>query len=177
MDTLQGEIINCVNILKDNSSEVGQRYLKRTQEGSLTRDENPVTHFCVYFLPFNPANKQVFLVHHKKANKWISPGGHIDKGEHLIETLNREISEELGVKNFFSVIPHPFLITITPIKSTAVPCREHFDIWFLLKTDGSNFQVDPQEFYSTKWVTLTEAEQIITDKANLKAIKKIKVRI
>ena len=173
MDTLTAEIINCATILKDEDSGVRQRFIRRTEEGLLTRDENPVTHFCIYFLPFNPDTKEVFLVHHKKANKWISPGGHIDKGEHLLGAINREIAEELGVKNFFSRLPDPFLITITPIQSTVQPCREHLDIWFLLKTDGSNFKVDQQEFYNTKWFTLTEAGQIIVDEPNLKAIQNI----
>jgi hypothetical protein len=44
------------------------------------------------------------------------------------------------------------------------------DIWFLLETDGGNFNVDPHEFYNTKWMTLEEAKNMITDKANLKAV-------
>lgn len=169
METLAEEIINSVNILKDVDSVIRQRYMQRVQEGFLTRDENPATHFCVYFLPFHPATKQVFLVHHKKANKWISPGGHIDKEESLQEALNREIGEELGVKNFFSKPPQPFLLTITHINEK-IACKEHLDIWFLLKTDGLNFKVDPQEFYKTGWFDLTEAKQIIGDNANFKAI-------
>lgn len=174
MGTLAEEIINCVSILKDNDGKVEQRFMERVKEGLLTRDENSVTHFCIYFLPFNPRTKQVFLVHHKKANKWISPGGHIDKGEYLLGALNREISEELGVKNFFTKLPDPFLITITPIQSATQLCKEHLDIWFFLKTDGLSFEVDPQEFYNTKWLTLTEAEQIIVDEPNLKAIQSLK---
>jgi len=169
MSMLTEEIINIINTLKDEDVAVRQRYMKRVQEGLLTRDENSATHFCVYFLPFNPATKQVFLVHHKKANKWISPGGHIDKGESLIIALNREISEELGVKDFFSETPTPFLLTITHINEK-ISCKEHLDIWFILKTDGSNFKVDPQEFYNTGWFSLTEAKQIIVDNANSKAI-------
>ena len=172
MNTLAEEIINSVNILKDEDAEVSQRYIQRVKEGLLTREENHSSHFCIYFLPFNPATKQVFLVHHKKANKWISPGGHIDKGEHLLGALNREIAEELGVKDFFSEQPTPFLLTITHINEK-VACKEHLDIWFLLKTDGSNFKVDPQEFYNTGWFSLTEAKLIIVDEPNLKAIQKI----
>ncbi|HVO28865.1 MAG TPA: hypothetical protein VMT81_02700, partial [Candidatus Paceibacterota bacterium] len=65
------------------SSEVATRYVARAGEGNLTRDEDPATHFCVYFLPYNPATKQIFMVHHKKAGIWLAPGGHIDRGESL----------------------------------------------------------------------------------------------
>src|SRR3989339_1007678 len=92
-------------------------FLKRLEEGSFTRDENPQSHFCAYFLPYNTENKKVFIIHHKKSNLWISPGGHIDQGEGFLETLDREIEEELGVKNLFKELPSPFLCTITPIKN------------------------------------------------------------
>lgn len=145
-------------------------YLRRLKEGLLTRDENPSSHFCAYFLPYDNRNKKVFLVHHKKAKSWISPGGHIDRGEVLVDTLNREISEELGLKNFFQQTPKPFLLTITPIDHEIIPCKMHFDIWFPMPTNGDNFEVDKQEFYDTRWFTLPEAKKIVTDPANKKAL-------
>lgn len=51
-----------------NCEEILNLFQKRLNQGKLTRDENPETHFCVYFLPYNPQNKKVFLVHHKKSN-------------------------------------------------------------------------------------------------------------
>jgi 8-oxo-dGTP pyrophosphatase MutT (NUDIX family) len=169
MRLLNEEIINCVNNLKDEDFSLRQKYLQRVAEGNLTRDENPVTHFCVYFFPFNPVAKQVFLVHHKKANKWIPPGGHINKGENLWQALNREISEELGVSEYFKEQPIPFLLTITPINQSFT-CKEHFDVWFLLKTNGADFQVNAREFYNTGWFSRADAKEIVVDDAITKAL-------
>ncbi len=152
--------------------EASQRFLAVLNEGGgLTRDEGNMSHFCVYFVPYNTKTKQLFIVHHKKSGLWLSPGGHIDKGELLLDALNREIKEELGVANFFSTLPQPFLISVTPINNPVQPCKEHLDIWFLVETYGSNFNVDLQEFYATKWVSLEEAKSIVTDPANQKAIE------
>lgn len=149
-------------------------FLKRLEEGLLTRDENPQSHFCAYFLPYNANTKQIFLGHHKKSNLWISPGGHIDKGEDLLETLNREIEEELGVQNFFRDLPPPFLLTITSIENQTQPCKTHFDIWFLVDTDGALFHIGPKEFHDTQWLAIGEAEKIVIDQANRNALKILK---
>src|SRR5438552_239622 len=80
-------------------------YTQRLTERAYTRDENARSHFCVYFLPFNSKKGEVFIVHHKKSGLWLSPGGHIDRGEILIDTVNREIKEELGVESYFKKLP------------------------------------------------------------------------
>ncbi len=151
-------------------ADVRERYQKRLPAGNLTRDENNQSHFCAYFLPYNPHTGEIFLVHHKKAGLWLSPGGHIDRGENLLTTLNREIEEELGVAKSFQKLPQPFLLSITPIQNTTQPCKEHFDVWFLFQTDGKNFQINPREFHDTKWAAPNYAKSILTDAANLKAM-------
>lgn len=175
MATLNEQVKQVAENFFAKEPQASKHYLERLTEGNpLTRDEGGLFHFCVYFLPYNPKAKQIFIVHHKKSGLWLSPGGHIDKGELLLNALNREIGEELGIKNFFAELPQPFLITVTPIDNPAQPsCKEHLDIWFLVETDGSNFNVDPQEFHSTKWVSLDEAAKILTDKNNLKALELI----
>ncbi len=158
------------NIICDNP-ETFNAYQQKIKEGALTRDENPQSHFCAYFLPYNPKNKKVFIIHHKKSGLWLSPGGHIDKGETLLEALNREINEELGVKNCFKEEQSPFLLTITPIENRVQLCKIHYDAWYLVPTNGSNFNINPTEFHDAKWLTIEEARKIVTDQANIKALE------
>jgi 8-oxo-dGTP pyrophosphatase MutT (NUDIX family) len=168
---LHDQILNIVDSSTCDSESTRISYLKRLEEGAFTRDENPKTHFCAYFLPYDNKTKKVFMIHHKKSGLWLSPGGHIDKGERLLTTLNREINEELGVKNFFKQLPSPFLLTITPIENKTQPCKAHYDIWFLVKTDGHDFKVGTEEFHDAKWMTIKEAKEIVTDPANIKALE------
>ena len=152
---------------------VSDFWLQRLDAGELTRDECKESHFCVYFLPYDSATRTVLLVHHKKAGLWLSPGGHIDLGESLIQTLNREIAEELGVSGKTSAEIEPFLLTVTPIDNSNQACKEHLDIWYRFETDPSELRVDLTEFHETGWVTLGEARQMITDPPNLKAIDRM----
>ena len=172
-DILTEEIKKIINPSICSSSKIYDEFLTRAKKGKPTRDEEKATHFCVYFLPYNPETKKIFIIHHKKSGLWLSPGGHIDKGEVLFETLKREIKEELGFVYNPSEKLLPFLLTITPINNIVHPCKIHYDLWYGIETNGDNFQVDFTEFHDTKWLTVDEAKKIITDQPNLQAISKI----
>lgn len=168
---LYDQISGIINISICSDKNTYENFHRRVKKKAFTRDENSKTHFCIYFLPHDQQDKKIFIVHHKKSGLWISPGGHIDKGEDLLGALNREIKEELGVGNFFKEDPFPFFLTITPIKNEAQTCEEHFDIWYIMNTNGADFDVDPKEFYETRWMTFDAAERIVTDPQNRKALQ------
>lgn len=151
---------------------IRQSFLKRLRQGNLTKDENPESHFGLYFLPFNSNNKKVFLVDHKRSGLWLAPSGHIDQGETLLDTFHREIAEELGIKKQFDALPELFLLTIAEFDKAGQSCKKHYHLWFMFETDGNDFQIDPEEFYHTGWFTISEALQLdrMKDPANIEAL-------
>ena len=157
--------------------EVREDFQVLLESGKYIREEDAKKHFSVYFLPYNPKTKQVFIVHHKKSGLWLSPGGHIDSGESPLDTLKREVREELGVDINPDESTEPFFLSTVEIDNQNVPqCRKHYDIWYSVETDGNDFKVDPREFLDTRWVTPDEASKLVTDPSVLEAIDLIKNR-
>lgn len=171
---LNNELHELIGSNKFNQ-EVAEKFLQRIPEGNLTRDENPYTHFCVYFAAFDPDKHNVFVGHHKKSGLWLFNGGHIDKGENLSSALEREISEEWGVKIPLKNIGRPLLLTITEIPPNQKQiCQTHYDVWYFVPNNQDtvifNQDLLAKEFFETRWLTIPDAKSRITDPSTLKAL-------
>lgn len=56
------------------------------------------THVCASVILIEPEEKKILLVHHKKLNKWVQPGGHIEEHEDPEQAAIREVKEETGLE-------------------------------------------------------------------------------
>lgn len=173
--TLEEEVRN---LCADASYDVDIRaaFLKRLDEGSLTREEDPVSHICAYFPAFDPERKEVFIGHHKKSGLWLFNGGHIDPGETLRESVMREIGEEWGIAVDPASTDTPFALYVTTITQSVSkrPCKYHFDIWFKVPLDKEVAHFDvaklATEFHEAKWMTIPEAFKIASDPSTRAAL-------
>lgn len=149
-------------------ARIVEEFRVRAEQGALTRDENPETHFIVYFAAYDPTAGEVFIGHHRKSGLWLFNGGHIDQGETPIETAVREIGEEWGTSLSPESLGAPQLLTITGIASPAKqPCTRHYDIWYFVPLDRAGAEFDPEklgkEFYETRWADFGQAATLTTD--------------
>lgn len=158
------------------------RFRRRLMEGRLTRDENPVSHVCTFFAPYDPDTHRVFLIHHRKSGLWIFPGGHVDAGETLMETVEREMGEELGLPDPDADELRAFFLSVITIENPGLACREHLDVWFCFPSDGKDFAIfDHGEFLDHRWVSFNQARDLATDPLMLQGLDRLerflKIRI
>ncbi len=121
----------------------------------IQKPATPKTHLVSYFIPFDEAEGKVLLVHHKKANLWLPPGGHVEKDEHPKETVLREMEEELFTKAVFHY-EEPLFLTVT---ETVNELNPHTDVslWYVVKGDSKAvYSFDETEFYEVRWFSLDE---------------------
>jgi 8-oxo-dGTP pyrophosphatase MutT (NUDIX family) len=157
-------------------SEIVSLFRKRIRTGDLTIQENPESHFCVYFAAFDSSAKKVFIGHHKKSGLWLFNGGHIDKGEGIYEALGREIGEEWGLQVGNFDIKKPELLTITEINNPSKQtCKRHYDIWFFIDVKQDEFNPDKsrvlEEFHQVGWKSYEEAKSLVKEKNTLAGIE------
>lgn len=148
-------------------------FQKRLQQGNLIREESPEDHFCVFIVPVHKKSGQIYLGHHKKANDWIPPGGHIETDETLLEAVKREAQEELGFQITDEKI-ELYAVDSLDVSHPGRRCKIHHHIWYLLFMDKLvEFNYTKEEFHDAKWLTVLEAINKIRIPLYIKTISKI----
>ena len=71
-------------------------------------------------------DNKVFLVHNKKYNKWVPPGGHIEENETPDQTAIRELREEVGLD--VEIIPGHESAPVGVANAIPVPLPFHIDL-------------------------------------------------
>ncbi len=123
----------------------------------IQKPDIPPKHLVSYFVLIDPEHKSILLCDHIKAQLWLPPGGHVERGEHPADTVRRECVEELSISaQFVKNNEKPFFITVT---ETVGLTAGHTDVslWYLIK--GSRFDFvnfDRREFNDVEWFTYDE---------------------
>jgi 8-oxo-dGTP diphosphatase len=132
-----------------NTDDVFRRETPRT----------PSPHLVAYALLRDDQDGSVLLVDHIKSGLWLPAGGHVEPGEHPVETVRREVAEELRVSAVFlrQAGERPFFLTVTETVGTLEHRHTDVSLWFVLS--GSRDQVftpDLGEFRGIRWWTPEE---------------------
>lgn len=118
-------------------------------------------------LIFNPEGKIFLMKSHKWNDKYVIPGGHVELGEKLRDTLKREVKEETGL----DVHGIEFICFQEFVYGREFWKKRHFIFFdFACKTGSTEVKLNSegQEFV---WVTLKEALKLPIEPYTKKAIE------
>lgn len=102
--------------------------------------------------------RKVVLLHHKKLNRWLQPGGHADGEENLRLVAGKELEEETGLKNFRWLNNNIFDLDIHIIPARSdVRAHFHFDVRFIAEADPADLLINNKESNAVQWLNLDEA--------------------
>lgn len=121
-------------------------------------------HFNVTVYIINPDDKKFLFINHKKLNKWLPPGGHVDENERPDDAALREVLEETGIKVILEGERFPRMIDIVRpagIQLNVIEAgeHEHMDLIYLatpLKNQTET--LNEKETTGIQWFSIDKIE-------------------
>ena len=113
-------------------------------------------------------------MHHKKIDKWLQPGGHIEVGDDTLpEAALREVVEETGLEPRLA-FPDIFDIDVHVIpEHDGIPEHKHFDIRFLFVANRNSGLKLSNESHNLSWIIFDKLLEYNDEEAFQRFLKKI----
>ncbi|MFD2574127.1 NUDIX hydrolase [Spirosoma soli] len=127
----------------------------------------------------SPDRERVLLIHHRKLDRWLQPGGHADGDPDVAAVALREAQEETGLTSLKLVEdqkqnPSIFDVDVHTIPARGeVPEHLHYDIRFLLEADPEEPFGFSEEIKNISWLTLLDVNNLDSSESILRMCRKI----
>ncbi len=144
----------------------------RRQPSCLQRNCFDDGHFTVSAWISNLSGDQCLLAHHRKLDKWLQLGGHVESDDSPIHVALREVKEESSLDvsrltlDIFDVDVHNI-----PAHGSEPPHR-HYDIRFLFDADHTETLRTTDETNELRWVQIDLIEEFTIEESILRMVRK-----
>ncbi len=117
---------------------------------------------------------QALLTWHKRLNRWLQMGGHIEAGDRsLLESALREAREESGLQHVRPLAAAIFDLDVHLIpERKGEPAHNHYDVRFLFEADPAEPLVVSSESSDVAWVPLSGIAALNPDASMRRMIAK-----
>lgn len=130
-----------------------------------------------------PGDDRVLLVHHRKLDRWLQPGGHCDGQSDPAAAALREAEEETGLPRLRlsddSPEPTPLDLDVhlIPARYDAAgqlieDAHEHHDVRFLIVAHGDLAPQASEESHAVRWFTPAELAVATDEESVLRMARK-----
>ncbi|MFK7893410.1 MAG: NUDIX hydrolase [Granulosicoccus sp.] len=120
----------------------------------------------------SPDRLETLLTHHRKLDRWLQPGGHIDNDASVQDAALREAQEETGISDIHLASESLFDIDVHRIpENKGVPAHFHYDLRFLMIAGNKNYRVS-EESNDLAWLLLTKLEREKLDESVMRMVRK-----
>ncbi len=122
-----------------------------------SRDHFTPGHITGTAVVMSPDRKRFLVVHHRRLDRWLIPGGHVEMGDSdVAATARREAVEETGVELRQGVPPELVGIDVHGIPAKGrEPYHLHHDLVFRFEAKAERLNAS-EETRAVAWCELTE---------------------
>jgi len=114
------------------------------------------------------------LTHHRKLNRWLQLGGHVEDDDDILAAALREAREESGLVDL-----HTFNETIFDVDVHPIPARKqepehfHYDVRFLFQARRGDTLTISDESHDLSWFSIAELENFPADDSIDRMVQKM----
>jgi 8-oxo-dGTP pyrophosphatase MutT (NUDIX family) len=124
----------------------------------------------------DPGSQRLLLHHHRRLDRWLQMGGHVEDGESAKDAALREAAEESGLRDLVMVSESVVDIDVHEIPPwKGEPGHSHFDVRYIARTSHpESIMIDRAESNELGWVDLDRAIPLMNEEASTRVILKIR---
>ena len=118
---------------------------------------------------------RLLLHHHRRLDRWLQMGGHVEGDESPELTALREGAEESGLRDLALATDGIFDLDIHAIPAAkGEPDHDHYDVRYLARTASPGaIALDRAESNDLAWVTLARAAELMPGAESHRVLRKI----
>jgi 8-oxo-dGTP pyrophosphatase MutT (NUDIX family) len=133
-------------------------------------------HFTGSAVVVSATGGRVLLLHHRKLDRWLQPGGHAEPGEREGAAVAlREAREETGIEGLIlhPAAPRPLDVDVHPIPARGdEPAHRHLDLRYLVIAPGDGTpRPVAEEARALRWFTWEELSAVDLDPGLRRALR------
>lgn len=144
------------------------------EEGAFSRGHFVPGHFTASCYIIDDRGRML-LHHHRRLDRWLQMGGHVEGEERPSVTALREGAEESGLPDLRLVTEGIFDLDIHGIPAgKGEPDHAHYDVRYIARTAAPGaITMDRAESNDLAWVTLDRAAELMPGPESHRVIRKI----
>jgi 8-oxo-dGTP pyrophosphatase MutT (NUDIX family) len=112
----------------------------------------------------DPGRSQTVLLHHRKLERWLQLGGHVDGEADVRRAALREAREESGLRTLRLILDDVYDIDVHRIPARGSESEhDHYDLRFALEADPREPLRGNAESNDVRWIALSDLETYAID--------------